>query len=421
MKTQADESLPCGSKAPTMPCLTAQNMTSHCYAGVLRSVYDEIFVLDFARDQCRELYRSTNVFETPAINKGLTALLDDVSANYVHPDDRAAFIALFNPETLDRIDEKRGFVSADVRKKCTTGGYRWAQVMLFRLQPPNEAQPLFLVGVEDVEERKRAAVLQRENETLQQQKLDSLRYKAVVDHTRTLVFEWRGTELNYLSHRIPELLAGNYDGRIPFEVWREDGVLFAGDNAAMDACLSRLALGVKSGETTVRLRRRDGQFIWCKVTYTALADGEPGDRYIGTLNDVDAITRSEQALRQRAELDPLTGAYNTQTFFEKVESLLKKILKIPTPCCASTWRASRPLTRPLAWKKATGCCGLSPAWCANAWTRNGRSLPGSLRMSLPPASRATQTGCCASCSLCPVVWNTIQKRSGSSSFSASAR
>lgn len=324
MKTQADESLPCGSKAPTMPCLTAQNMTSHCYAGVLRSVYDEIFVLDFARDQCRELYRSTNVFETPAINKGLTALLDDVSANYVHPDDRAAFIALFNPETLDRIDEKRGFVSADVRKKCTTGGYRWAQVMLFRLQPPNEAQPLFLVGVEDVEERKRAAVLQRENETLQQQKLDSLRYKAVVDHTRTLVFEWRGTELNYLSHRIPELLAGNYDGRIPFEVWREDGVLFAGDNAAMDACLSRLALGVKSGETTVRLRRRDGQFIWCKVTYTALADGEPGDRYIGTLNDVDAITRSEQALRQRAELDPLTGAYNTQTFFEKVESLLKK-------------------------------------------------------------------------------------------------
>ena len=97
--------------------------------------------------------------------------------------------------------------------------------------------------------------------------------------THTLVFEWRGTELNYLSHRIPELLAGNYDGRIPFEVWREDGVLFAGDNAAMDACLSRLALGVKSGETTVRLRRRDGQFIWCKVTYTALADGEPGDRH----------------------------------------------------------------------------------------------------------------------------------------------
>lgn len=153
---------------------------------------------------------------------------------------------------------------------------------------------------------------------------DSLRYKAVVDHTRTLVFEWRGTELNYLSIPHPELLAGNYDGRIPFEVWREDGVLFAGDNAAMDACLSRLALGVKSGETTVAPRRRDGQFIWCKVTYTALADGEPGDRYIGTLNDVDAITRSEQALRQRAELDPLTGAYNTQTFFEKVESLLKK-------------------------------------------------------------------------------------------------
>ena len=64
---------------------------------------------------------------------------------------------------------------------------------------------------------------------LRRQKLDALRYKAVVDHTRTLVFEWSGTDLTYLSHRIPELLAGEYDGRNPFDVWREDDVLYAGD------------------------------------------------------------------------------------------------------------------------------------------------------------------------------------------------
>ena len=88
----------------------------------------------------------------------------------------------------------------------------------------------------------------------------------MVDHTRTLVFEWSGKDLTYLSHRIPELLSGSYDGRNPFDVWREDEVLYIGDMEAFDTCLARLALGIKSGEMTVRLRRRDGQYIWCKIT-----------------------------------------------------------------------------------------------------------------------------------------------------------
>lgn len=163
-----------------------------------------------------------------------------------------------------------------------------------------------------------------ENALLQRQRLDNLRYKAVVDHTDTLVFEWRKHEPSYTSPRIPELLGGDYDGRQLLDVWREDGVLYPGDRPVFESCLREMAAGSHSGEMTVRLRSRDGRFIWCKITYTCLDDPDLGVRYIGTINDVDSVTRAEQALRFRAEYDPLTGAYNMQTFFEKAGHLIRQ-------------------------------------------------------------------------------------------------
>lgn len=307
-----------------MTCLASGRMEEQCYSGVLRSVYAEIYLLDFEKDEARELYRGDDTLLGPSGEFTLSELFTEALTKLVHPDDHNALLRFWDP--LSRQDlEKNGlpFSTLDVRRKCHDLSYRWTRITAFPVRQPG-GHFVYLVCVQDVDDLKRAATIVRENELLQQQKLDNLRYKAVVDHTRTLVFEWRNNDLTYISPRIGELLAGNYDGRIPFDVWREDNVLYSGDSAAFDTCLSRLALGIRSGEMTLRLRRRDGQFIWCKVTYTCLADDSPGERYIGTINDVDAATRTEQALRLRAEHDPLTGAYNTQTFFEKVEALLRE-------------------------------------------------------------------------------------------------
>lgn len=307
-----------------MRCLSSGMVETQCYSSVLRSVYDEIFLLDFDKDEARELYRGSDKFMPPSAASSLSALFSEAKEGLVHPDDTEAMQLFWAPLARHEL-EKQGqpFATLDLRRKSRNMLYRWVRVTAFPIRQPGMEHSVYLVCVQDVDDLKRAASIAQENDMLQRQKLDNLRYKAVVDHTRTLVFEWRDNELNYISPRIGELLAGNYDGRIPFDVWREDNVLYSGDSAAFDTCLSRLALGIRSGEMTIRLRRRDGQFIWCKITYTYLADDMPGDRYIGTINDVDAATRTEQALRLRAELDPLTGAYNTQTFFEKVEAVLR--------------------------------------------------------------------------------------------------
>ena len=277
--------------------------------------------MDFEADIFSTIYHNPTHFAAPNPGQTLSEKIRTELAEQVHPEDADRFAGFLSAEGLQqRIAETPAFAAEKIRRKALDGTYWPVRIAAFPATRHGKGQT-YLVCTEALDPPQSNDVLQQEN--LLQQKLDALRYKAVVDHTRTLVFEWSGKDLTYLSPRIPELLAGDYDGRNPFDVWREDDVLYAGDMEPFDTCLARLALGIRSGEITVRLRRRDGQYIWCKVTYTQLNDGDSSDSYIGTLNDVDAATRSEQSLRLRAEHDSLTGAYNTQTFFEKIDKLIK--------------------------------------------------------------------------------------------------
>jgi len=308
------------SSSPEEPPI--DNAREIYFSRALQSIYSEICLINYETDISSVVYQAEGIFEplprgSLPVEKLLTAMLDRA-----HPDDRALISSFLDPVRLRALQTENGELSTkDIRKKCADGSYQWVRAII--LPMPGVGGQAYLVCSENIEEHRRSADIAQENEQLRRQKLDALRYKAVVDHTRTLVFEWNGTTLTYLSQKISDLLAGNYDGRNPLKVWREDDVLYAGDMEPYDTCLARLALGINSGEMTVRLRRRDGQYIWCKITYTKLDDGVSDNRYIGTLNDVDATTRTEQALRLRAEHDPLTGAFNTQTFFEKIEKLIK--------------------------------------------------------------------------------------------------
>ena len=315
-KPNDSASLPSGS-------LSAKVAGAACTSNDLQARYFDICLIDFEADVFSCVYHNPVLFAPTAPQLSLSEKISAELATQVHPDDVQRFTCFLTPQILQqRLAATPALTAETLRIKALDGAYHQVRLTVFPALGQSSGH-MYLVCAEDLEQPQTTDDISHENEVLQRQKLDALRYKAVVDHTRTLVFEWSGKDLTYLSQRIPDLLTGSYDGRNPFDVWREDDVLYAGDMETFDTCLARLALGIRSGEMTIRLRRRDGQYIWCKVTYTKLDDGESDERYIGTLNDVDAATRSEQALRLRAEHDPLTGAYNTQTFFEKIDKLIK--------------------------------------------------------------------------------------------------
>ena len=322
MKSISDNPLSADGSPLLQGHLSTGDMAEPVCPTSLDSLRSEISLIDFDADSRLPIYKPTDIPVVSSADSSLAKTLRTALSERVHPEDRELFKNFFNAERLRHsISKERPFDTENVRTKNADGRYAWTRIVAFPLREKGR-NASFLICT-DALDSPEGEMDSSGNSEMLRQNLDNLRYKAVVDHTRTMVFEWQGKDLTYLSPRIPEMLSGSYNGRAPFDVWREDGVLYAGDTENFETCLARLALGVKSGEVTVRLRRRDGQFIWCKITYTQLDDGEAEDRYIGTLNDVDAATRTEQALRLRAEHDPLTGAYNTQTFFEKIDTLIK--------------------------------------------------------------------------------------------------
>lgn len=288
------------------------------YDCVLRSIFNEIFLLNFSDDSYRAIYKGEKKFLPLTPDLPLRATLALAAAELVHPDEREEYRRLLNCDVLTtRLDpEREDHLRADVRKLCTSG-YRWARLYVFALACSTLEQVRYMVCIRDIDEEKRAELIARENDMLQGRHHDNLRYKTVLDHTNTMVFEWHDTQATYTSPRIPAYLSGSYNGRRLFDIWQEDKVLYPGDTATFEKFLHEMSTEALSGETVVRLRRRSGSFTWCKVNYTCLEDGNGELRRIGTISDVDAATRAEQTLRFRAEYDSLTGSYNMQTFFEK--------------------------------------------------------------------------------------------------------
>ena len=64
-------------------------------------------------------------------------------------------------------------------------------------------------------------------------------------------------------------------------------------------------------EAELRIQKRDGGYLWCRVRATLQKDraGEPA-KAVGVILDIDAEKREAQRMRERAERDTLTGLYN---------------------------------------------------------------------------------------------------------------
>lgn len=288
----------------------------------LRYAYDEIYLLGFDNGIFRQVHRNGNTRLMPVATRDMESSLRDAFGGRIHPGDHVEYAGLMDAARWSLSAGISDVLCRDMRKQTRNGAYAWVQVSVFPLKDTQNRQ-CCLLCCKEIENREFSENLVRDNKLLHQKNMDALRYKAAQDHARILVFEWRGSELCYVHPRIPAILDGNYDGRFLFDVWREDNVVYSGDMPVFEDCLARLMLGIKTGEMTIRLRRRGGRFSWYKVTYVSLNDADRAERYIGAITDVDVVVRSEQSLRLRAEIDPLTGACNTQTFFEKIDALRK--------------------------------------------------------------------------------------------------
>lgn len=310
--------------------ISEQKSSSHIveqYAAALRGIYDELYELNVTRDTYRVIYHVSGKYVAPppsgALHKGVAYFTEHI----VHPEDRNRFRRFCDPEAVSAaFAAGRESDIGEFRLRREDGEFHWVSLTVFPVRAPAHEDRKYLCFIMDIAAKKRAEVIAQQHALLERRRLNEERYKAIVEQTDALVFEWcRTPEVRYVSPEIPRRFAGNYDDRDLMDIWLEDSVIEPKDQPAFRNFLRAINSGKPHAEMTARFRRRDGRDIWCKVAITCRRS-KNGDimRIIGTLSDVDAATRSLQALKYRVEFDTLTGLYNMQSFYNNAAEMLHR-------------------------------------------------------------------------------------------------
>ncbi len=303
-----------------------QRQEQQHFFAALSNIYDEIYEINLDAALIRTIHSTRFIAPHSNLKEvGLEGLMKQVAHDNIYPEDQNTFKEFYALSTIrSAILGGRPFLMAEFRQKTRLGNeYRWASHTLFPLRIKGEGEEAYLVFIMDVHERKNNEELSRQKLFLERLRRDDQRYKAIVEQTDTLVFEWRdNSSERYISPEIPRRFTGSYDKRDFMDIWQEDHVIHPNDLPLFMGFLVQLRSGERQAEVIVRLRKRTGNYIWCRVAFTSMSDPTGGRRTVGTINDVDGETRANISLKYRAEYDPITGIYNMKTFFDNAEKLL---------------------------------------------------------------------------------------------------
>ncbi|MEG7529915.1 MAG: EAL domain-containing protein [Hungatella sp.] len=178
--------------------------------------------------------------------------------------------------------------------------------------------------VKNIVEKKEMEQVRAENHLLQIRRREEERYRIIVEHSGTIVFEWNiENQEFYCSEGLKQFLLYEIVANKTTEkdillqsVYPQDFAL------VQEVFLKNLQEGTGTSEITVRLKTIKDEFLWCKLTATIVMNGLIRTRILGTLTIVDKEMKAELELRYRAEFDSLTGIYNKSTFYQKTQLLL---------------------------------------------------------------------------------------------------
>lgn len=150
-------------------------------------------------------------------------------------------------------------------------------------------------------------------------------YETVVEQIKTIVFEYNYTTKEaYVSNLFQDSFGISTFETINFlESDLTKGLVYHEDVALYHALFENK--DANFAETNCRFVKENGEPRWYNVSlqYMRDADGNPM-RIIGTMKDIDDVTKSSEALKYRAEYDTLTGIRNSQRFFVDVEYMFEK-------------------------------------------------------------------------------------------------
>lgn len=160
-----------------------------------------------------------------------------------------------------------------------------------------------------------------------QHKQDEEKYKQVLLATNTVVFivdKANGVFVPDINAN--KYISGNFDSRTLYRVLAEDGIASSADIEQLKKNISEMS---DERRTPIylqfKLKTNANKFEWFDIALINLiSEDTTNSRVLVTFNNVDDKVKANIALQRKAEYDALTGLYNKETFFEKLQSKVSK-------------------------------------------------------------------------------------------------
>ncbi|MEF9945789.1 MAG: diguanylate cyclase [Lachnospiraceae bacterium] len=150
------------------------------------------------------------------------------------------------------------------------------------------------------------------------------RYEMVMAQTQDIMFEW-----NPISKKI--IHSRNYEKKFGYQLVEEDfpqsvlreHLVYESDENRFLNIYQRLENGDQFSADEFRIRKKDGHFLWCRISATAVRDKKNQlCRVVGIIEDIDDSKRELEKVIAIAQRDPLTELYNKITTRDLIEDYL---------------------------------------------------------------------------------------------------
>ncbi len=182
----------------------------------------------------------------------------------------------------------------------------------------------FLIYVYNIKSKERKAKEKEAKQMLLQQR----RYQTILDCSEDMIYEISlNGETNIGSDRIKEKFGWEIPGQVEdLDFSKAMQILHV--HPEDEPRFRQTILGGGEGATDellVRIRKEDGEYLWCRVTRTLLLDDDGSlVSILGKISDVDDEVKEKERLKLKSRTDPLTGLLNKIAYKKEVENYLSQ-------------------------------------------------------------------------------------------------
>lgn len=269
------------------------------YSSVLSALYNQIFEVNLTTNTYSIIHHTNNSFIIPKLSGDFTDIRNFISENLIHPEDKNIYLRATSTKALKKfVDYKSDYT--EFRTKTTANNYLWVGMTTTKMEYGNEE--IFLFCLVNIQDKKDAERIREKNILLEMQKKQKERYKIIVEQANAVVIEWNyATNEFYASDNIMEYKLGsviktiNLNNELKMDNLSYD-VIHKEDEAQLIALHKAIHSADKNVTITIRLKKTDDTYAWCKiVTSVILSRGKP-ERLISTIYNIDNDVRLSKQL-----------------------------------------------------------------------------------------------------------------------------